>query len=154
MNWLFFSTILYKIDDILKRKAEGKLEVGGEPVDCLNGKVRLERIRNKGIAGGKFSDREEGVRNLTTLAFGGIILRFLAELPKKGHTAKKLGLAMTAGGAAGNLADRWKRGSVTDFISVRVGGLRKIVFNPADVFIGIGGLIAALDTFFSKNKDS
>ena len=26
MNWLFFSTILYKIDDILKRKAEGKLE--------------------------------------------------------------------------------------------------------------------------------
>ena len=57
---------------------------------------------------------------------------------------------MTAGGAAGNLADRWKRGSVTDFISVRVGGLRKIVFNPADIFIGIGGLIAALDTFFSK----
>ena len=76
MNWLFFSTILYKIDDILKRKAEGKLEVGGEPVDCLNGKVRLERIRNKGIAGGKFSDREEGVRNLTTLAFGGIILPY------------------------------------------------------------------------------
>lgn len=150
MNWLFFSTIFYKIDDILKRKAEGKLEAGGEPIDCLDGKVRLQRVRNKGIAGGKLSDREEDVRTLTTLAFAGLLLRFLAELPKKGHSAKKLALAMTTGGAAGNMADRWKRGSVTDFISIPVGGLRKLVFNPADIFIGIGGLIAALDAFFSK----
>lgn len=150
MNWLFFSTILYKIDDILKRKAEGKLAAGGEPVECLDGKVRLQRVRNKGIAGGKLSDREEDVRTLTTLAFAGILLRFLAELPRKGRSAKKLALAMTAGGAAGNVADRWKRGSVTDFINIRVGALRKIVFNPADIFIGIGGLIAACDALFGK----
>lgn len=125
MNWLFFSTILYKIDDILKRKAETKLTPGSEPIECLDGKVRLERVRNKGLAGGKFSDREEDVRNLTTLAFFGVLMRFLAELPKKGHSAKKLALAMAAGGAAGNVADRWKRGSVTDFISVRVGKLKR-----------------------------
>lgn len=150
MNWLFFSTILYKIDDILKRKAETKLTPGSEPIECLDGKIRLERVRNKGLAGGKFSDREEDVRNLTTLAFFGVLLRFLAELPKKGHSAKKLALAMAAGGAAGNVADRWKRGSVTDFISVRVGKLKKIVFNPADIFIGIGGLVAVFDAFFNK----
>ena len=150
MNWLFFSTILYKIDDILKRKAEGKLTEGSEPVDVLGGKVRLERVRNKGLAGGRFSDREEEVRTLTTFAFFGVLLRFLAELPKKGHSAKKLALAMATGGAAGNVADRWKRGSVTDFISVRIGKLKKIVFNPADIFIGVGGLVAVLDTFFSK----
>ena len=150
MNWLFFSTILYKIDNILKRKAEGKFEAGGEAVECLDGKVRLQRIRNKGIVGGKLSDREEDVRALSTAAFFGILLRFLAELPKKGRPAKKLALSMVTGGAAGNLADRWKRGSVTDFINVRVGGLRKIVFNPADIFIAAGGFIAVLDAFFSK----
>ena len=102
MNWLFFSTILYKIDDILKRKAETKLTPGSEPIECLDGKVRLERVRNKGLAGGKFSDREEDVRNLTTLAFFGVLLRFLAELPKKGHSEEQPAMWRT-GGSAGAL---------------------------------------------------
>ena len=35
MNWLFFSTILYKIDDILKEQAEKKIRPGSEPIECL-----------------------------------------------------------------------------------------------------------------------
>ena len=55
------------------------------------------------------------------------------------------GLALVAGGAAGNLLDRlrWDRG-VVDFIDVGVGDLRFYIFNVADAAICVGAVLVWL----------
>lgn len=55
-------------------------------------------------------------------------------------------LGLVLGGTLGNLTDRLADGSVPDFVSVGVGGLRWPTFNVADasVVIGILGLVLLL----------
>lgn len=55
------------------------------------------------------------------------------------------GLALVAGGAAGNLLDRlrWDRG-VVDFIDIGVGDTRFYIFNIADAAITIGAVLVWL----------
>lgn len=61
------------------------------------------------------------------------------------HSEDKLlytGLALVAGGAAGNLLDRlrWDRG-VVDFIDVGLGDTRFYIFNVADAAITVGAVL-------------
>jgi signal peptidase II len=51
----------------------------------------------------------------------------------------QVGLGAALGGAGGNLLDRVRRGSVVDFIDLRVWP----IFNVADVAIVVGALLAA-----------
>ena len=53
-------------------------------------------------------------------------------------TLERTGLAIMAGGALGNALDRWRRGAVTDFIDLHVGGLHWPTFNVADIAV-VGG---------------
>lgn len=52
------------------------------------------------------------------------------------------GLALIAGGALGNIWDRWRQGAVTDFLDLHAAGWHWPTFNMADVAITLGvGLI-------------
>lgn len=70
-----------------------------------------------------------------------IILGIL--LPKKGHTLKKLGLSLILGGALSNEYDRYCKGSVTDYFSINIKPIKRIVFNIGDFAI-FAGIILAL----------
>jgi signal peptidase II len=56
------------------------------------------------------------------------------------HGATALGLGMAIGGAAGNLADRVRRGAVVDFVALGPWP----VFNLADAAMTVGLLVAAV----------
>lgn len=64
-----------------------------------------------------------------------------------------VGLALVAGGAAGNLLDRlfrgpgWMRGSVVDFIDLQWWP----VFNVADSAITVGGFVIVLGAFLTRD---
>lgn len=67
-----------------------------------------------------------------------VIFGFL--LPKKGKCLLKSALALILGGALSNQVDRvFKKDGVTDYFSVQIPGIKKIVFNIGDfaIFIGV-----------------
>ena len=75
-----------------------------------------------------------------------LIYRFKARTP-----AERVALALVIGGAAGNLVDRIRWGSVIDFIDIGVSSLRWPVFNLADAWVTIG-IILIFYTTLKKRK--
>jgi len=63
----------------------------------------------------------------------------------------QIGLAFIIGGGIGNLIDRIKFDSVTDFMLLELGPLKTGVFNMADVSIFLG-VVVILATSFSDKK--
>jgi signal peptidase II len=63
-------------------------------------------------------------------------------------------LSLIAGGAAGNLIDRIRQGSVVDFLDFHIGGLHWPAFNVADMAISAGVGLAFLSFFFSRKSES
>lgn len=61
------------------------------------------------------------------------------------HSAVELaGLSLMAGGALGNIIDRWQRGAVVDFLDFHWQGWHWPTFNGADVFISFGVFLLLL----------
>jgi signal peptidase II len=60
---------------------------------------------------------------------------------RAGGTLTQTGLALIAGGAAGNLLDRLLHGGVTDFVELHAGSFVWPAFNLADSAITIGALL-------------
>jgi signal peptidase II len=62
-------------------------------------------------------------------------------------------LALVLTGAVGNLIDRFRLGSVVDFLDVRYRGWHWPAFNIADSCITIGVLLLALKILWGEKKD-
>jgi signal peptidase II len=54
------------------------------------------------------------------------------------------GVTLVLAGGSSNLVDRVVRGTVIDFVSIGVAGLRTGIFNIADFAIMIGGLLIVI----------
>jgi signal peptidase II len=106
------------------------------PVEWLRPFVNITYWTNTGMAFGQF---KSGGQILTIVAFAvsGIIVWYYWNLPS-GQWPVRVALGMQLGGALGNLIDRLKFGTVTDFIEVT----HFPVFNLADASISLG--VAAL----------
>lgn len=100
----------------------------------LAGILDITNARNKGVAFGALAGGGAVVAALTGLALGALIVYFVirANTP---HLWLPVGLLL--GGALGNLADRARMGSVTDFIDPRLWP----AFNIADSCVVCGVLI-------------
>lgn len=68
--------------------------------------------------------------------------------PKKGCKIRKLGLTLILGGALSNEYDRYLKGSVTDYFSINIPFIKKIVFNIGDIAVFIGIIL----TFFTSSS--
>ena len=74
-------------------------------------------------------------------------------IKKKNHNKMLLfGLSFILGGAIGNFIDRFFHGFVTDFFDFRL--INFAIFNIADVFITIGGILFCIYILFSKDDES
>lgn len=153
MNWLMFIYTLFRMDSHTKRWAENNLKIGDKPIPAAGGNILLQRTRNKGIAGGKLSEHPDQVLALSTASASVIGLNLLLRIFRKGGFLYKIAYSMLAAGAAGNLHDRFERGSVTDFIRVKKapGPASKVVFNAADIFIVLGSILLIPLRIFSKD---
>ena len=59
--------------------------------------------------------------------------------------------SVIAGGAAGNLFDRFFYNAVPDFIDFHFNNFHWFTFNVSDVFISFGVLVFILKGFYEKN---
>lgn len=134
--WLRAALVLacvVALDQWSKRAIEHSI-VPGEEHGLLPG-VQLVNTRNHGVAFGFLPGSHLGVTVLISLA----ILALLAYFAK--HAARPLmwlPTGMLAGGALGNILDRLRHGSVTDFVKLPLGWPP---FNLADASITLGILI-------------
>ena len=106
----------------------------GERRTVLSGILDLTNAHNKGVAFGALAGGGAVVAALTGLALGALVVYFVIR-SNTPHLWLPVGLLL--GGAIGNLADRARMGSVTDFIDPRLWP----AFNVADSCVVVGVLI-------------
>jgi signal peptidase II len=134
--WLLAAAVavgVVAIDQIAKHAVEGSI-APGEEHRLLPG-IQLVNTRNHGVAFGFLPGSHFGVTILIGLALL-ILLVYFAR-----HASRRLiwlPTGMLMGGALGNIIDRLRAGSVTDFIKLPLGWPP---FNLADASITLGILI-------------
>ena len=69
---------------------------------------------------------------------------------RAGGALTQAGLALIAGGAAGNLLDRAIHGGVTDFVELRAGSFVWPAFNVADSAVTVGALLIIAELLRSE----
>jgi signal peptidase II len=125
------AAIVVALDQLTKAAVRGGLELG-ERHDLIAG-IRLVNVRNPGIAFGFLADGGAVLVVGTALALLALVLFFAT------HTGRPLVWLPTGlllGGAIGNLIDRAREGSVTDFVKLP----HFPAFNVADMAITFGVL--------------
>lgn len=140
---------IFALDQITKRAVADWLPHGSSH-EVVQGFFNLVHARNTGIAFSLFADSAPWVTNIAlpavALAAVGIILAMALRSGEAGmrtHAA----LALILAGAAGNLADRWTQGYVTDFLDFYLGTVHWPAFNVADSAITIGVALMLLESF-------
>lgn len=139
MIYVGIAALVFALDWYLKIRAEKNLkedtvrEVAGDH-------ILLRKLHNRGMAFHFLQEKPRAVLYGTAAAAAGVCLYFLHLLRKSGNVLQKLGCALAVGGGLNNLADRKKRGYVTDYFSFNVKWekLKKLVFNLSDLFIFLG----------------
>jgi signal peptidase II len=130
-------TIVVVMLDQLSKTAVRKSIVPGETRGVLPG-LELVNTRNQGVAFGFLPGRHLAVGLLVGVALLVLIVYFARHLDKR---LIWLPTGMLLGGALGNILDRLRAGSVTDFVKLPLGWPP---FNLADASITIGVLLLFL----------
>ncbi|MGP0100112.1 MAG: signal peptidase II [Solirubrobacteraceae bacterium] len=124
------------VDQVSKRAVERSI-VPGEEHRFLPG-VQLVDTRNHGVAFGFLPGDHVAVTILVSLALLALLAYFATHATR---ALMWLPTGMIAGGACGNILDRLRHGSVTDFVKLPLGWPP---FNLADASITLGILILFL----------
>ncbi len=124
------------VDWLSKRAVESSI-APGEERRFLPG-VQLVDTRNHGIAFGLLPGARVWVTVALALAVVAVLVFFVR---RAGQGLIWLPTGLLIGGAIGNIADRVRDGSVTDFVKVPLGWPP---FNLADVAITVGVVLLAL----------
>jgi signal peptidase II len=128
--------LVIALDQLTKHLVRASI-VPGEERDVLPG-LQLVNTRNHGVAFGFLP----GDHLAVTIVVGLALLALLAYFAR--HASRPLiwlPTGMLLGGALGNILDRLREGSVTDFVKLPLGWPP---FNLADVSITLGVLILLL----------
>ena len=149
MLCLAAAALIVVLDQIVKHLTLANIPLGGR-VDFLPGIMDLTYVRNTGASFSMLSGNNWLLAIITALA---VIVMFVLILAKKVR-APILVWSMTAvaGGAVGNLIDRLRFGYVVDMFEVTF--VRFAVFNVADCFITVGGIILCAYLLFDSIKEA
>lgn len=121
-------------------------------MDVIPGFFNLVHVRNYGAAWGMFAGRTWllGVVSLVAVVLLVANFRRMSE----GNVFNEWILSIIGGGIAGNMIDRFFRGSVIDFLDFH---WREVYhypsFNVADMAISVGVCLYIVYAFFGKKKD-
>lgn len=115
-----------------------------ESIPLLPGILHLTYIRNPGAAFGVLAHHTVLFIAITIIVLS-LVVFYCYRLPLE-QGFFRFGLALQAGGAAGNLLDRIRTGLVIDFIDLRVWP----VFNLADTAITVGVVILVYCLLFGS----
>jgi signal peptidase II len=125
-------------------------------INVIPGLFQIVHTRNTGIAFGMFQGRD-GQGSPLLLAFTLAVIAFLGWMlwssirpGSTDHWTNRFGLGLVLGGAAGNLHDRIRWGSVTDFLDFYLGTSHFPVFNLADSAITVGAGLLILGIWLAR----
>ena len=124
-----------------------------EHLEIIPGFFNLTYIRNTGGAFGVLAGEVSWLRTGLFLAVSCValvIIFYLYTRTPPGKPWLDAGLAMTFGGAVGNVIDRLRFGEVVDFLDFHIGTLHWPAFNVADSSISIGVGIFCFYLLFKK----
>jgi signal peptidase II len=127
-----------------------------ETIPVIRGFFDLTHVRNTGAAFGLFASFSSPARaTFLTLVSGAVFLAVLAWALTSAATLTRLqlALALVLGGAVGNLVDRVRFQSVTDFLRFYVDRWEWPSFNVADSAISVGVVLLAWDIWRPPQKE-
>ena len=127
-----------------------------DTIPVIRGFFDLTNVRNPGAAFGMFASFSSPARaTILTLVAGSVFLSVLAWSLSSPATLTRLqtALALVLGGAVGNLIDRVRFQSVTDFLRFYVGRWEWPSFNVADSAISVGVVLLAWDIWRHPGKE-
>lgn len=142
-DWIYYLAVTMPVvllDQVTKAAVGKSIELYGS-VKVIPGFFNLTRIHNRGAVFGAFSRSDTSVAFWILTAATVVTLGVVVYLFSKTSPSEKLvriSLALIIGGALGNLADRFFRGYVLDFLDVYIGQSHWPFFNVADSAISIG----------------
>jgi signal peptidase II len=128
-----------------------------ESVEIIPGFFNLVYVTNNGAAFSLLANVDSPWRHYFFLGVGSLAMVGLTVAYwklRKVNRCYSIALALIAGGAAGNLIDRIRFGSVIDFLDLYIGHYHWPAFNVADSAICIGaGLLLVLNVFEVGNQE-
>lgn len=130
--------VVLLLDQGTKFLVQAKLEEGIS-IPVIQKFFYLTYIKNPGAAFGMLAHRTQFFVVISLVVIG-IIVYYYRKIPKE-WVLLKVGLAMQAGGAAGNMLDRIRFGKVVDFLDFHIWSY---IFNVADAAITVGAAILAV----------
>lgn len=126
-----------------------------EYIQLISDKLILTNVENTGAMLGFGQDFPNFVKVLLFQLLPMLVLLALLYrtlVKKQMPPLLVLAFAFVIGGGIGNLLDRIRYGSVTDFFQVRLGIFKTGIFNMADVSVTIG-ILLLLWISFSRNTE-
>ena len=147
----YFMTMLtvLGLDLGTKKWVEKSLPLGGRKVIVKN-HLYLRHIKNRGMAYNTFS----GKRKAILLSTAGLLSFYAALFAQaafgSGNRKLAMPLGVILGGGLGNFWERLRKGAATDFLYIKAKNAP--VFNIADVFIVIGGILFAYYFMIQHDK--
>ncbi|MDZ7294234.1 MAG: signal peptidase II [candidate division KSB1 bacterium] len=151
---LSYAALVFVVDQATKAIARAWLP-RERPIPIIGDLVRLTYVENPGIA---FGIRVGGGPLFTALiALVSMMLLVYMLRSRSAGTTEQVALAITFGGALGNLTDRLLFGKVVDFIDVDFPDFlmsRWPVFNVADAAVTIGILVLIALVLFDSSSHS
>ncbi len=126
----------------------------GESVAVLPGFFNLVLGFNEGASFGIMSGIMTGKPLLMAALTGVLALAFTIMAFRARHRLERIGLALIAGGALGNIIDRLRQGAVTDFLDFHWRDWHWPTFNGADIAITLGAMciLSASLPFFREER--
>ncbi|MDR3277828.1 MAG: signal peptidase II [Oscillospiraceae bacterium] len=143
MLYFIFAALAAVLDQLLKHWAAAALS-GGGIVDLIPGVIHLTYVENTGAAFSILSNMRWALVAVSAVCV--VVLAFVL-IRYRASVLCKLGLAAVLGGAAGNMIDRVLTGRVVDMFELEF--MNFAVFNVADCFITVGGLVFCVSLLLS-----
>lgn len=138
---------VFAVDRLTKWIVETRMSAF-DNITVIPGLFDIVHSQNPGAAFGIFAGSTSEWRTILLIAFSGVALIVLAVMLWKSATMDRrtaIALALILGGAMGNVFDRVRWGTVTDFLLFYIGTHQWPAFNAADSSIVIGCGLLALD---------
>lgn len=157
--FLFLSVLIVALDRWSKIWVSHHIQEG-DAITVIPGYFRITHVENPGAAFSLFTDTTHPERThwmLTGFSILAAVVVFIV-LMRIGRrfTATALSLALILGGAIGNVWDRLRYATVTDFLEVHLRwgtwSYHWPDFNLADSAIVTGGILLLLDALFAAKR--
>jgi signal peptidase II len=140
------AVLVFVLDRWSKHLVETRLAFESKVV-VIPGFFDIVRSENSGVAFGLFTNAESPYKVWLLILFSVGALAMLAWLLWRNRGSEpysQLAIALIFGGALGNVFDRIRFGSVTDFLDFYAGTYHWYTFNVADTSISIGAALLLL----------